>query len=56
MLDFLIDLAAEIGMFFAELWMDKIVGRFKKKREKNEEQSGADSDPVSGSDDPQLKR
>lgn len=56
MLDFLIDLAAEIGMFFAELWMDKIVGRFRKKRKKTEEQSGADSDPVRGSDDPQLKR
>ena len=39
MLDFIIDLAVEIGEFFAELWVNKIVGRIKKKKEKSGEQA-----------------
>lgn len=41
MIDFVIDLCTEIAGFFLDLWVNKIVGRFKKKK-------GKDSDKVDG--------
>ena len=35
MIDFIVDLFTDIGAFFVELWVNKILG---KKRKKNEQQ------------------
>lgn len=32
MIDFIIEICTGIADFFLDLWLDKIVGRFKKKR------------------------
>ena len=40
MIDFLIELCVDVGEFFVEIWVNKIAGRFrKKKKEKNPDQS-----------------
>ena len=39
MIDFLIELCVDIGEFFVEIWVNKIVGRFRKKKEKNPDQA-----------------
>ena len=37
MIDFIVDLFVEIGEFFAELWVNKIIGNRRSKKKKPED-------------------
>ena len=37
MIDFIVDLFVEIGEFFAELWVNKIIGKHREKKKKPED-------------------
>ena len=39
MIDFLIELCVDVGELFVEIWVNKIAGRFRKKKEKNPEKT-----------------
>ncbi len=39
MIDFLIELCVDVGEFFVEIRVNKIAGRFRKKKEKNQEKA-----------------
>ncbi len=39
MIDFIIEIAMTIADFFMDLWLDKIVGRFKKKKRQDSDEA-----------------